>query len=180
MDNRAHVVELDVREQLRNKIEPFKLIMDTVKQLNPNDTFRLHTTFKPTPLLTLMKTKGYAGKSEKLSPDHWVTTFVPKSRKAELEEAAQAIAAEERHAPPSTGTSTPAPNVYELDNRGLEPPQPMVRTLKALEKAGPGDVVIIHNDRVPVYLIEELVNLGYPYEVDELADGSAIVRIEKR
>ena len=53
------VVELDVRPQLREKQEPFQIIMDTVKTLHEEDTFILHATFKPTPLLGLMKTKGY-------------------------------------------------------------------------------------------------------------------------
>jgi len=39
--------------------------------------------------------------------------------------------------------------------------------------------VRIHNDRVPVFLLEELRNLGYPYEVEELSDGSAKVTIRK-
>jgi tRNA 2-thiouridine synthesizing protein A len=70
--------------------------------------------------------------------------------------------------------------VTELDNRGLEPPQPMIRTLKALEESNPGDLVNIHNDRVPMFLIEELRNLGYPFEVDPQTDGSAKISICKR
>lgn len=67
-----------------------------------------------------------------------------------------------------------------LDNRGLEPPMPMVRTLEALEGMAPGDVLTIHNDRVPVYLLPQLEELGAGYRVEELPDGSARVRIVKR
>lgn len=70
-------------------------------------------------------------------------------------------------------------NVRELDNRGLEPPEPMMRTLQALEESQVGDQVKIHNDRLPMFLIEELQRLGYPYEVDRQPDGSAKVTIEK-
>lgn len=66
-----------------------------------------------------------------------------------------------------------------LDNRGLQPPEPMVRTLALLEELAPGDVLTIHNDRVPVYLLPQLVELGATYEVEELPDGSAKVRIVK-
>ncbi len=66
-----------------------------------------------------------------------------------------------------------------LDNRGLEPPQPMIRTLEKLESLGAGDVLTIHNDRVPVYLLPQLLDLGASYTVDEQDDGSAIVRITK-
>lgn len=70
--------------------------------------------------------------------------------------------------------------IIELDNRGLEPPQPMIRTLSALERIRPGDEVHIHNDRLPVFLIEELNNLGYPFTVDEQQDGSVKVQIQKK
>ncbi|MEJ2287264.1 MAG: DUF2249 domain-containing protein [Deinococcales bacterium] len=66
-----------------------------------------------------------------------------------------------------------------LDNRGLEPPMPMVRTLEALEAMSDGDVLTIHNDRVPVYLLPQLEELGASYQVESLPDGSARVRIVK-
>ncbi|WP_240343790.1 DUF2249 domain-containing protein [Paenibacillus sp. SYP-B3998] len=69
--------------------------------------------------------------------------------------------------------------VVELDNRGLEPPQPMIRTLQALESSIIGDQVKIHNDRLPMFLIEELQRLGYPYQVEHQADGSVKVIIDK-
>ena len=66
-----------------------------------------------------------------------------------------------------------------LDNRGLEPPMPMVRTLEALEELPEGGVLTIHNDRVPMYLLPQLGDLGASYEVEEQPDGSAKVRIVK-
>lgn len=190
----GRIVELDVRPHLRNKLEPFQLIMDTVKTVGPLDTFVLHATFKPTPLLGLMKMKGFAHKVEKLAADHWKVTFVPKRRKHELGEGADVTdESAETHAPDTSAgdsknvpssvvsSATPeTPRTIELDNRGLTPPQPMVRTLKALEECRPGDRVVIHNDRVPVFLLEELKALGYPYQVEPLPDGSARVTIEKK
>lgn len=66
-----------------------------------------------------------------------------------------------------------------LDNRGLEPPNPMIRTLEALESMAPGEVLVIHNDRVPIYLLPQLADEGAEYVVEELPDGSARVRITK-
>lgn len=66
-----------------------------------------------------------------------------------------------------------------LDNRGLEPPNPMIRTLEKLGELDEGDVLTIHNDRVPVYLLPQLQEIGATYEVSEQADGSAIVAITK-
>jgi len=185
----ARIVELDVREQLRNKLEPFQLIMDTVKTLGPDDIFVLHATFKPTPLLGIMKMKGYANKAENVGKEHWKVTFVRKKNKHWLDDA-DSPARSSDAAVDGASTDAPdgaaggasgehAPKTIELDNRGLEPPQPMMRTLAALERCRAGDQVVIHNDRVPVFLLEELKELGYPYTVEEQPDGSAIVKIRK-
>ena len=69
-------VELDVRPMLRNKQEPFQVIMEAVKDLNEKgDTLVLHATFRPEPLLGVMQRKGFAHQVEKLEDDHWVVTF---------------------------------------------------------------------------------------------------------
>ncbi|MCT2193916.1 DUF2249 domain-containing protein [Paenibacillus sp. MB22_1] len=180
----ARIVELDVREQLRNKLEPFQLIMDTVKKLEKDDLFVLHAPFKPTPLLKLLKMKGLVGKAVMLDKEHWITTFVHKKNKAWLEEENESVPVEATAeiAPASTGgsgESAASPNIITLDNRGLEPPQPMVRTLAALDRCKSGDEVHIHNDRVPVFLIEELNSLGCTYTVEEQPDGTAKVQIRK-
>lgn len=237
MTNPGQIVELDVRPHLRKKLEPFKIIMDTVKSLNKEDTLILHATLKPTPLFTLMKTKGYVHAVEKKGDEHWVTVFVHKSRKHELanldgfpqlaadveaetdanaelkadvETGIGEAAGDAEKAPASgrkpvdggepdverdtveaeitgaaagsTETADSAESearIFRLDNRGLEPPQPMLRTLKKLESLLTGDELIIHNDRVPMFLIEELNSLGYSYQVEEQEDGSALIHIHK-
>ncbi|AOZ91508.1 DUF2249 domain-containing protein [Paenibacillus crassostreae] len=180
MERTGQTVELDVRPYLRKKMEPFKIIMDTVNELNKDDIFILHATFKPTPLYGLMKTKGYAHKVEKIESDHWISTFIHKNSEHHLEDLAEYQIKEESHDEQERLAESSPSQIYELDNRGLEPPQPMIRTLKKLEEALPGDEVIIHNDRVPVFLIEELNTLGYSYEVEEQPDGSARIHIHKK
>lgn len=179
----AKIVELDVREQLRNKLEPFQLIMDTVKALGKDDIFVLHATFKPTPLLGFLKVKGYVSKSvQQEDKDHWITTFVNKKNRQWLEDSDgdNSGKSTSTHRERSrNGSDSDGSKVIELDNRGLEPPQPMVRTLAALDRARPGDRVKIHNDRVPVFLIEELNTLGYSFSIEDQPDGSAQVTITK-
>lgn len=189
----AKVVELDVRPQLRKKLEPFQLIMDTVKALEKDDVFLLHATFKPTPLLGLLKMKGLIGKAEQIGKEHWITTFVNKHNKRWLEEVdtdfifndsiendihIQMTDAADSNLESGHGSIRES-KIIKLDNRGLEPPKPMMRTLAAIDRCRAGDEVHIHNDRVPVFLIEELNNLGCPYEVEDQADGSAKVKIRK-
>lgn len=153
--------------------------MDTVKDLGEEDTFILHATFNPRPLLAVMKRRGFTSHAEKIERKHWKVTFVHQNRK----DAFEASSDDAVEAKPDMNLERAIhaePQTYELDNRGLEPPNPMIRTLNKLERCQPGDQVIIHNDRVPIFLLDELNTLGYTYKVEEQADGSARVFITKR
>lgn len=170
------VVELDVREDLKNKLEPFQKIMTTVENLQKEDTFVLHSTIKPTPLLTLMKTKGYENNVEEIASDHFITTF--KNEKQSL----FSWNKDKEQRPPCPVQDGPlvADDVFYLDNRGLEPPQPMIRTLARLSSMKNGEVLTIRNDRLPAFLIEELNQLGYEYKPKEMEDGTVEVTIVKK
>ena len=67
-----------------------------------------------------------------------------------------------------------------LDNRGFEPPQPMIRTLERLDKMDTGESLSIVNDRRPMFLYEELDELGYHHETEQQDDGSYKINITKR
>ncbi|HAQ07387.1 MAG TPA: hypothetical protein DCR24_07655 [Bacillus bacterium] len=67
-----------------------------------------------------------------------------------------------------------------LDNRGLEPPQPMMRTLAALEELEKGQSLVIINDRRPMFLFEQLDELGYLYLTEQQEDGSYKVTISRK
>ncbi|MED3553577.1 DUF2249 domain-containing protein [Cytobacillus praedii] len=66
-----------------------------------------------------------------------------------------------------------------LDNRGLEPPQPMMRTLDALESLPAGETLSIINDRRPMFLYEQLDEKGYKHKTSEREDGSYLIEITK-
>ncbi|WNF35783.1 DUF2249 domain-containing protein [Bacillaceae bacterium IKA-2] len=176
----GRIVELDVREDLKNKLEPFHKIMAAVKSLKKGDVFVLHSTIKPTPLLTMMKAKGYANEVEKKSNDHYVTTFKKKKRSLLFWKKTEQDVPER---PPCSAQDSPISideDGFYLDNRGLEPPQPMIRTLARLTSMKNGEVLTIRNDRLPAFLIEELNQLGYNYTPTEMEDGSVEVKIFKK
>jgi tRNA 2-thiouridine synthesizing protein A len=64
-----------------------------------------------------------------------------------------------------------------LDNRGLEPPQPMMRTLAALENIMENETLTIINDRRPMFLYEQLEELGYKNRTEQQEDGSYKIEI---
>ena len=58
-----------------------------------------------------------------------------------------------------------------LDVRGLEPPQPLVRILEALDALAPGDRLEVLIDRRPMLLYPRLDALGFGHTTEERAPG---------
>ncbi|PLR79621.1 hypothetical protein CVD25_11860 [Bacillus canaveralius] len=69
------IVELDVRDDLKNKLEPFQKIMEAISGLNEHDVFILHAPFKPVPLFPVLKAKGFEAVSEQIEKKHWKVVF---------------------------------------------------------------------------------------------------------
>ncbi|NDI33786.1 DUF2249 domain-containing protein [Chengkuizengella sediminis] len=67
-----------------------------------------------------------------------------------------------------------------LDNRGLEPPQPMMRILEALEKQNINEEIIAINDRQPMFLYAELEERGFVHKTTQQDDGSYKIIIQKK
>lgn len=67
-----------------------------------------------------------------------------------------------------------------LDVRGLEPPEPMMKILAALEVLRPGCELRALTDRKPIHLLEELDTRGVAHETVELADGSWLNTFSKK
>jgi len=68
-------IELDVREDLRLKKEPFDKIMGAVKSLKEGQTFILHAPFNPVPLHKVLKRKGFNYEAEKIERKHWKVVY---------------------------------------------------------------------------------------------------------
>jgi tRNA 2-thiouridine synthesizing protein A len=66
-----------------------------------------------------------------------------------------------------------------LDNRGLEPPNPMIRTLEKLEMLNDDEILIIINDRPPMFLYPELEERGYTHDTEPHPDGGFQITIKK-
>lgn len=72
----------------------------------------------------------------------------------------------------------PAPSIY-LDNRGLEPPEPLVRILEALARLETSQELVADLDREPLLLYPQLVNRGFSYKTEARVDGDYRVRIRR-
>lgn len=154
---------VDVREDLRKGGEPFPRIMQAVRSLAPGQALRLLATFEPLPLYAVLGKKGFGHKAKRHGEGDWEVTFEPETAGAGDPPGARAP----RAAP---AADWPQPKTY-LDNRGLQPPAPMVRILDALERLGAGEVLEALNERDPVFLYPELEARGAAIRTEKVSGG---------
>ncbi|NJD11571.1 MAG: DUF2249 domain-containing protein [Gemmatimonadetes bacterium] len=63
-------------------------------------------------------------------------------------------------------------DVVVLDVRGLEPPEPLLRTLEQLERLPAGATLVQVNELVPQFLLPQLRSRGYTW--DTVEEGGAV------
>ena len=165
---------LDVRDDLRSGRRPLRRILDAVGALTAAEDLRLYATFEPVPLYALMRLRGFAHTARRLPAGDWEIHFTRTADRSR----GKAASAPPTPPPAAADAAVPEPaNWIELDNRGLEPPEPMMRTLQALDALEPGQGLEIHNDRRPAFLYPHLDERGLRHQTRDEADGSARVRI---
>jgi len=169
-------VDLDVRPVLRDGGEPFEAIMNAVGGLKPGEGLRLLATFKPTPLLHVLGARGFTHTAKEIGGGDWEVLFSPAP-----------------DAPPAGTTASPAPAnpaaaddstwpepSQHMDNRELEPPEPMERILAAVEAMAPGEVLSALLCREPIFLFPQLAKRGHRWRGAFEDDGKSykvLVRI---
>lgn len=165
-------VDVDVRPILRGGGEPFGEIMTAVNALAPGQGLRLLATFKPVPLFHVLGSKGFTHEAREIGEGDWEVLFSPADAAPEAAEAS---------APQPADTSAwPAP-LRQMDNRDLDPPEPMVRILAATEQMQAGEVLEALLCREPMFLLPELAKRGHAWRGAFEPDGTTykiLVRID--
>lgn len=72
------------------------------------------------------------------------------------------------------------PRLVELDARGFEPPQPLMRTLEAVATLPEGATLRVLTCWRPALLYAELEKRGFIGESEEQSDGSFITHVRHR
>lgn len=134
----SKVADLDVREDLRRGAEPFSRIMQAQAAVPAGGVLRVRAIFEPVPLYHVLGKQGFTHWTERLADDDWRVWFL-------------------------RGGETATEETIVLDVRGLEPPEPMVKTLEALEQLPPGKALLQINVRVPQMLLPILADRGFEY-----------------
>lgn len=162
-------VELDLRDDMRAGREPFSQIMAAVRALEDHEVLRLRTIFEPVPLFAVLAKRGFLYESQQNAPEDWSVWFWRGAPKPEAAEPESTVA--------SGADAESSDRMHWLDVTGLEPPQPMMRTLAALETLPEGHELVQINVRVPQLLLPMLAERGYAFAVDESHADRVHVRI---
>ncbi len=164
----ARQIHLDVREDIRRGQEPFARIMAAIKTLGADQVLVLRAPFEPAPLYDVLGKRGFAHWTERRADDDWSVWFY---REPGTEPAARS---REHGEMPAV-----EPRARLLDVRGLEPPEPMVKILEALERLAPGELLEVLHERRPMLLYPQLDDRGFVHETDEVERGVTRIRIRR-
>src|SRR5690606_34737505 len=124
-------------------------------RLAPDEVLHLRAIFEPVPLYTVLGKRGFVHETQQHAPDDWSVWFW------------RPVAVPDESTAPAQIVETTTPNadgVIWLDVRGLTPPEPLLRTLAALETLPPRHVLVQINSRVPQFLLPMLVERGFVCE----------------
>ncbi|MCZ4094336.1 DUF2249 domain-containing protein [Sinorhizobium psoraleae] len=163
--------ELDVRPILRGGGDPFQVIMNAVDNLAPGQGLKLIASFRPVPLFSVMAGRGFSHQEEALGGGDWLVLFTPEGEIDDIRMSAGDMDLD----------GWPDP-VRQLDLTELDPPEPMVRILAAVEKMEVGEVLFALLSREPLFLYPELAKRGHRWAGNFDASGEVyriLIRVGK-
>ena len=67
---------------------------------------------------------------------------------------------------------SPTEGIKVIDGRGLEPPEPLMLTMDALQASGPGEKVLLLLSREPYPLYRALDLNGFLHQTQRAPDGT--------
>ncbi len=166
------IKRLDVRPILDSGKDPFMDIMANVKTLNEGEVLLIINSFEPVPLYSVLGNKGFDHITKK-DGDVFKIYFFKKSGDA---------AKEFTDKPDSENSTeeTDFENVIEIDVRGLEPPEPMIKVLEALSNVDEKTLLLVHHHREPMMLYPKLEERGYTAVTHKIEENYFKVLISKK
>jgi len=163
------IITLDVREDLRQGREPFSKIMQACADLKDEEKLLIIAPFNPSPLLAVMAQRGFRHAAKPRPGGDWEVLFARGTEPVCSDENADSS-----QSPPRAGVK-----IIKIDARGLEPPQPLVVILEAVESLPTKTELHARTDRKPVHLYDELLRRGFSGQTEE-EDGGFLTVIWRK
>ncbi|MCD4663723.1 MAG: DUF2249 domain-containing protein [Bacteroidales bacterium] len=178
MDNfmKENIVKLDVRPNIEAGNDPFKIILDAIKELPENGVLQIINVFEPLPLINHLRDKGYDSMTER--PEEGVVhTYFRKAAQVSNEDLPEIELTEFTEF--EMKTSEFGENIKTIDVRHLEMPEPMVIILLEVEKLPEGHALYVNHKRIPQFLLPELKKRDYIILYNEVDENNMKLLIYK-
>ena len=124
----------------------------------------LRAPFEPVALYGVLGTRGFAHWSERIAEGDWMIWFHPVDGPST--------------AAPAAARTAGAPTLH-IDVRGLDPPEPMMRVLEAVDRLPAGQTLEVLHERRPIFLYPQLDDRGFVHETDEPEPGTVRIVIRR-
>lgn len=168
---------LDVRDDIKNGNDPFQKIMKNISLLKDGQTLLLINTFVPTPLIKILKGKGFKITVKNKQAD-LVYTYLKKGEQiseqvktAEINRVSSAVFNQQLKKIKGL--------IESVDVRNMEMPLPMVTVLERLALLDKEDGLFVNHFKIPHFLLPELTARGYSYLITEEEPGEVLLLIYK-
>ncbi len=168
--NNDDCVVLDVRPILASGRDPFTDIMAAMNALPPGKSLKLLNTFEPVPLYHVLGGKGFDHETKQVGDIYEIVFF--RRAGGDVAPLGGAGGSSGGRVPPG-----PPDKTVEIDVRGLEPPEPMVKILETLNTLPPGTRLVVHHHREPALLYDKLDARGYRAKTEKIDEGHYLVTI---
>lgn len=175
ISTKQNTIVLDVRPILKNGLDPFNEINKKFQELKPNQILHIINTFEPTPLIKIFHKKGYS--YQVVDEGEIIHTYFQKKIGANMEE---------ETSPMQSATSkfdTLLQNKFfiikEIDVTLMEPPEPMMNILSAIELLNNNEILLVHHKRIPQFLFPELEERNFKWAIKEFSENDVKLLIYK-
>lgn len=172
-DENLQITSLDVRLIIESGNDPFKQIMQGIKQLNEGEALQVINVFEPIPLIKILKSKNYKTWTNKISNEEFHTYFVKEVNSGSVESMPITEGGFDEKLAGFGG------NIHEIDVRLLEMPEPMVNILIELGNLPDTHALLVNHKKVPQFLLPELKTRNYQWMSKEIEVGHIMFLIFK-
>jgi len=153
--------------------------MAAIKDFTDGEVLKIVNTFEPTPIINVLKQKGFISKVEHISENE-IHTYLKKEQEDKSEEINQKAQESAKTDDIDTVFASFKEKFKELDVRDLEMPQPMVTILEELKDLPEDHCLYVHHKKVPQFLLPQLDERGYVYLSKEIDGDNTKMLIFKK
>ncbi len=169
-------INLDVRDDIKNGADPFQKIMKAVNDLKGDEALYLTNSFEPFPLYSVLKNKGFEHITNRTNEGFQIIFFRDKTGNITNKISEEA---DENNFTDEDLKNLAHQKNTQIDVRGLEPPQPLLRIFEILENLKGDESLYIIHERKPVHLYPKLKDAGYKFLTEETSEDLYTIKVWK-